>query len=166
MHDNESLSIAIDSQEEEVFETMAIEKGAELKGCTPEETNSKVSRWIDQLRVLEQVNCPLTHHFAPGIYVREIFMPAGTIVIGKVHKTEHLNIIERGKYQIRYNDGLVATIEAPYTFVSGSGMQKVLYILQDTVWKTVHATSETDVSKLEALLVEEPPVPALSGKVG
>ncbi|MGL4274890.1 MAG: hypothetical protein ACRCTO_21575, partial [Pseudomonas paracarnis] len=34
----------------------------------------------------EQVDCPVRHHFAPGIYAREINIPKGTVLIGAVHR--------------------------------------------------------------------------------
>ena len=41
------------------------------------------------LEVLKQpqVACPVTHHFGPSIYIREVVMPAGTVVVGKIGKS-------------------------------------------------------------------------------
>lgn len=103
---------------------------------------------------LAQVDCPLQHHFAPGIYLREIFMPTGAVVIGKIHRTAHLNLIERGSCSIVHADGSTEHLTAPYTFVSQPGVQKVLYIHEDCVWKTIHPTSERDLDRLEAELIE------------
>ena len=118
----------------------------------------KVAVVVTELKKYEQTDCPVKHYFAPNVYIREIFMPAGTIVIGKIHRTEHFNIIEKGRCAIRHDDGTVEILQAPLTFVSKAGVQKVLYIEEDTVWKTVHCTTETDVDKLEELLIEPPPV--------
>lgn len=112
---------------------------------------------VRELAKLPQVECPVKHFFAPGVYVREIFMPAGSIVIGKIHKTEHFNLLESGRCLIRHDDGQVEVLQAPLTFVSKAGVQKILYIEEDTVWKTIHVTSETDLVKLEELLIEPPP---------
>lgn len=117
---------------------------------------------VRELAKLPQIECPVKHFFAPGVYVREIFMPAGSIVIGKIHKTEHFNIIERGRCLIRHDDGQVDVLQAPLTFVSKAGVQKILYIEEDTVWKTIHVTSEVDLVKLEELLIEAPPVEQLT----
>jgi hypothetical protein len=117
---------------------------------------------VRELAKLKQVECPVKHMFAPGVYLREIFMPAGSIVIGKIHKTEHFNIIESGRCLIRHDDGEVETLQAPLTFVSKAGVQKILYIEEDTVWKTVHVTPETDLVKLEEILIEPPPMEQLT----
>ena len=34
----------------------------------------------------EQVECPVFHHFGPGVYMREAMFPAGSIGIGHKHK--------------------------------------------------------------------------------
>ncbi len=103
-----------------------------------------------------QVECPVKHHFSPGLYMREIFMPAGTIVIGKVHKTEHFNIIMQGSCYIVHDDGSHEVISAPSVFVSQAGVQKVLVITEDMTWMTTHVTDETDIQKIEDMIIEQP----------
>lgn len=110
-----------------------------------------------ELAKYPQTECPLKHHFAPGVYVREILMPAETIIIGHIHKTEHLNILIQGACFIVHEGGRREELRAPMTFVSKAGIQKVLYITEDMIWQTVHVTTETDIEKLEAMLTE--PVP-------
>lgn len=116
--------------------------------------------WSDRLRAavremsqFELEPCPLKHYFAPGVYVREIFMRAGLYIIGKVHKTEHLNIISQGRVILVSEDGNTE-LTGPVTFVSRAGVQKALYIVEDTVWSTVHLTDERNLEALEAQLVE------------
>jgi hypothetical protein len=118
----------------------------------------KITFIVQELQEMDQVECPVQHRFAPGVYLREIFMPAGTVVIGKIHKTEHFNIIDKGRCLIVHDDGTRDELCGPMTFVSKAGVQKVLYILEDTLWKTIHVTEETDLVKLESLLIEPPPV--------
>jgi hypothetical protein len=110
-----------------------------------------------QLGKFPQTECPLKHHFAPGVYVREIAMPAETIIIGHIHKTEHLNILIQGACYIVHEDNTREELRAPMTFVSKAGVQKVLYITENMIWQTVHVTDETDIERLEAMLTE--PVP-------
>lgn len=99
-----------------------------------------------------QADCPVTHRFAPGVYAREIFMPAGTVVVGHEHKTEHFNIISKGRASVRIGDAIEEII-APCTFVSKPGVRKALFIKEDMVWTTIHVTEETDLQKLEDLLI-------------
>jgi hypothetical protein len=111
-----------------------------------------------ELAGLPQKPAPVMHRFAPGIYLREIFMEADSIVIGRVHKTRHFNVLLTGACLIVHADGRREELRAPMTFVSEAGVQKVLYILEDMQWQTIHPTDETDFGKLDAMLVE--PVPA------
>jgi hypothetical protein len=110
-----------------------------------------------ELAQFPQVDCPVVSRFAPGVYLREIHMPADTIVIGKVHRTEHFNVLVRGACLIVHDDGSREELRAPMTFVSKAGVQKVLYITEDMIWQTVHPTVETDIVKLEAELIEPSP---------
>lgn len=86
------------------------------------------------------------------MYIREIFMPKGIVVIGHEHKTEHWNIVITGRVLVSCNQELVA-IEAPHCFRSAPGVRKVLRILEDTIWQTLHPTNETDIDKLEKMLI-------------
>ncbi len=42
----------------------------------------KVAVLVRKFGQAEQVECPLTHYFAPGVYLREILMPAGAHDMG------------------------------------------------------------------------------------
>lgn len=103
---------------------------------------------------MEENECPVKHYFTPGMYCREIFMPADTVVVGKMHKTEHINIISAGKAWVVTEDDQKFYVEAPYSFVSHPGCKKALYIIEDMVWTTCHATNETDLDKLEEQMIE------------
>lgn len=103
--------------------------------------------------------CPSTlaelvpkHHFAPGSYARELFVPAGRIVVGKIHKHAHVNVLSQGHCTVFTEDGLVE-LQAPLTFVSSPGTKRVVLTHTDIVWTTVHVTNETDLAKLEAELI-------------
>ena len=38
------------------------------------------------LRSFEQVDAPVTHNFADGVYVRELLIPKDSLIIGKRHR--------------------------------------------------------------------------------
>jgi hypothetical protein len=119
------------------------------------EYDKAVSKCVDELIKMEQVDAPVEHKFSPGVYVRQITMPAGTFVIGHKHKTQHLNIVMTGRAKVMMN-GIVEEIVAPCIFESQSGVQKVLLIEEDMVWATVHTNPENcqDVVKLEESLID------------
>lgn len=97
-------------------------------------------------------DCTLRHHFAPGVYAREMTIPAGTLIIGKIHKHAHLNIISQGSARVVTEFGSVE-IKAPHTFVSEPGTKRVVLADSDVVWTTIHITEETDLEKIEDYVI-------------
>jgi hypothetical protein len=104
-----------------------------------------------QIGQLPQIDLPLKHMFPPGLYVREIFIPAGSCVVGMIHKHEHLNYISRGKVAVLTKDGR-EILEGPCTMISSAGTKRALYTLEDTVWTTVHLnpSNTRDIDQLVA----------------
>lgn len=104
----------------------------------------------------DHIEMPLRHFFAPGVCLREITMPAGSFVVGKMHKTTHLNIITKGDVSVMGADGVpfrYTVGDHPIVFISYAGVKKVLYNHEDTVWMVPHITEETDLEKLEAEVI-------------
>lgn len=91
---------------------------------------------------------PLKHSFADGCYIREIFMPAGQIIVSKIHKKLHPYFILKGKVSILTDNG-VQHLEAPYSGMTKPGTKRVLYIHEDTVFVTVSVTDKTDIKEIE-----------------
>ncbi len=102
----------------------------------------------------DQVEIPVTHHFGPGIYIREIFVPANTLIIGHHHKGPCMNMLLKGVMRVIGTDGEAKTIEAPFVFTSGAG-RKIGYALTDCVYQNLHATDETDLDRLEEQLIDK-----------
>lgn len=92
---------------------------------------------------------PLRHIFAPGVYAREMNLPAGHWAIGKIHKHAHLSFITKGRIAVLTEDGPVVYV-APYAFVSTPGAKRVVLAIDDTTWTTVHVTEKTDLKDIEA----------------
>jgi len=97
---------------------------------------------------------PLIHHFAPGIYAREMKMPAGHVLTGKIHNHAHLTMISYGTVTISNEEGSF-TVDAPHTFVSAPGTKRAMYSHTDVVLTTIHASNETDLGKLEEELTSD-----------
>lgn len=105
-----------------------------------------------RMLVLPQLDVPVTHRFAPGVYMREVVMPADSFIIGHQHKTEHFNVVTKGRALVRMGDK-IEEIVAPCVFVSGAGVRKILLILEEMTWATIHPTTETDQEKLDDALI-------------
>lgn len=94
------------------------------------------------------------HHFAPGIYLRELHIPAGMITTGKIHKYACLNILAKGRRSTLI-DSRIVEVEAPHIHLAPPGMKRVSYTHEDSVWITVHNTNLTDIDEIERELVCE-----------
>ena len=96
---------------------------------------------------LHEMN-PVKHTFAGGCYIREIFNPAGLILVTKIHKKEHPFFLMKGKMSILTENG-VKTIEAPYNGVTPPGTKRVIFTHEDCVFITVHATDKATPEEVE-----------------
>jgi quercetin dioxygenase-like cupin family protein len=99
-----------------------------------------------------QVDVPIEHWFAHGLYVRQMRMPAGQAFVGKIHKSEHIVIIAQGSITLLTDEGVVK-LQAPATFVSKPGAKRVGFVHEDLVMLNVHHSFETDMEKLEQELI-------------
>lgn len=109
---------------------------------------------VENLTVIE---CPLRHFFTPGLYAREVTLPAGALVTSKIHKTEHPFTVSKGKLKIRVDDEEWVSIEAPYTGITKAGTRRVALIEEETIWTTYHSnpTDTQDLDELEGLIIED-----------
>lgn len=124
-----------------------------LAEASREDDALKIERLEEAMLALPQVDLPLDHFFASGVYVRQMTAPAGALIVGHQHKTEHVCILLEGSMTIATPDG-IKTISAPMTFIAPPG-RKVLLVIEDIVFQNIHATEERDLDKLEELLVEK-----------
>lgn len=122
---------------------------------------SEVALWEQELEASEglmlqqtQVDCPVVHHFGPGIYIREVFLPAGAVAIGHRQRREHVNVMLTGRVLMLNDDGTTTELKAPTMFVGKPG-RKMGRVLEDVVWQNIYATTETDIEKLEAEFLEK-----------
>lgn len=95
-----------------------------------------------------KIEIPPKHHFSKDVYAREINIPKDSIVVGKIHKHQNLNILSKGEMLLVSIDG-VQHVKAPFTVVSSPGVKRLALALADCTWTTIHGTSETDVDKIE-----------------
>lgn len=126
---------------------------------TPTPAPADVHTAVDYLeeairRQLPPIDLEPVHHFAPGIYARELTIPAGVLLTGKIHRTTHLNIVSQGSIVVWSETEGTRRIDAPFAFVASPGTRRIGFALTDTVWTTIHATDLTDLDELEQVLIE------------
>lgn len=108
--------------------------------------------------------CKVVHHFTPRdpkfgcfTYAREAHAPKGTVVVGKLHKHAHINIILQGRVSVVTESGPVE-YTAPCIFVSPAGTKRVLRVEEDVVWATIHTVSsdgEVNLPSIERETIAE-----------
>lgn len=118
----------------------------------PEQFRGSVLDLQAELLKFPQIDPPLKHHFAEGSYAREMLIPAGAVIIGKIHRHAHVNVISKGRIFVATEFGS-EILEAPLTFVSHPGTKRCVYALTDVVWTTIHVTDETDLAKVEDIVI-------------
>lgn len=130
--------------------------------CVGSGPRAECRRKVDFLQYewgkLPQLEMPLVHRFTPGLYIRQITMPAGSVVISRVHKTTHPFVISKGRCSVWSEEHGVQELSAPHCGITTPATRRILVIHEETVWTTFHPTAETDLAKLEAELTETPDV--------
>ena len=103
-----------------------------------------------------QSDAPLYHNFGPGLYIREVHMPAGNVAVGHYQKFDQWNVFLKGRVLMLNEDGSTTELIAPMQFTGKPG-RKVGYILEDVVWQNVYPNpdNEHDVEKLEAKWIDK-----------
>jgi hypothetical protein len=108
----------------------------------------KVNLIESEMRKHPQVSLSLKHYNAPGVYARELFVPAGILLTGKIHKFAQINILSKGTMRVLTEDG-IKEVSASFTVVSPPGTKRIALAVTDCVWTTFLPTDETDPEKIE-----------------
>lgn len=104
-----------------------------------------VESWED---VKHREDYTVFHTFADGMYTREMHVEKGEIIIGEIHKNDHMVNLLKGSLVVIDEYGN-RRIDAPYSFMSKSGIKRIGFILEDTVWQDIHRTDKTTVKDAE-----------------
>lgn len=128
------------------MDDLILKEGTEIRPYTRDE----IMRLEEAIATLPQIDPePLTkHHFAPGIYTRELFIPAGTILTGKIHRHEIMNVLVSGALKVTTDEG-IQYLTGPMIFNSKAGTKKAAVTLTDVIWLNIHPTESTDLEEIE-----------------
>jgi hypothetical protein len=131
------------------------------KDLSPLELRQAITRFEEKLATLpgsvlgDTAMCPLTHSFADGLYVREIFIPRGMLLTGKIHRHSHPNFLMKGEVLVVTEGGGVEHLKAPLSIISEAKTKRAVFALEDTVWITVHVNEDNgqDLAKIEDYVI-------------
>jgi quercetin dioxygenase-like cupin family protein len=93
-------------------------------------------------------------HFGPGVCIKQMALPAKHFAVTHKHTYDHLAVLTEGvaivtldEHVTQYQGLSVITIKA--------GVAHKIEALTNIKWLCVHATDETDESKLDAVLIAQ-----------
>lgn len=91
----------------------------------------------DVLKQLPSAEFPVQHFHIPGVYVRRIFMPAGTVLASRVHRFDNISAVLYGSC-VSVQNGERVHFQAGDVWVTKAGTKRALYMPEDCIWITCH----------------------------
>lgn len=105
-----------------------------------------------EMKKMPQLDLPAKHHFADGLYARELFRPKGTLIVGKIHAKRHFYILTKGEVLSWTANGR-QRIKAGQLVITERGTKRVTLALEDSTCITFHATDKLELDEIEAELI-------------
>jgi len=109
----------------------------------------------DIIKLLPQSDGNLKHIFSGGIYAREASVNSGSVIVSKMHKTEHIFTISKGIVSVFSTTEGLKLHQAPYTGITKPGTKRLIYAHTDLVWTTYHRTDKKTVDEVEEEIIEK-----------
>ena len=133
-------------ENKELQSTEAQAVGAEEK-CAPLDLAKVEAAMLQQDG---KIDIPVEHIFSAGVYIRQIAIPARTLIMGRRHRFETCNMLLKGVLAVYAEEGKPPiVITGPAIFTSKPFAKKFAYCLEDAVFANVIPTNKTDPDEIE-----------------
>jgi hypothetical protein len=120
----------------------------------PELVNrEQIERLQAEMIKYPQAELQTEHFFSSGMYCRRVYRPAGTLIVGKVHKEPHFFLCAKGEI-IAWTENGMKRLQAGDVVESKPGTKRVTLAVTDAIGITIHRTDKTDLDEIEAELIE------------
>lgn len=116
-------------------------------------TKEQIYRLQSEMAKMPQAELVTEHFFSPGMYCRRVYRPAGTLIVGKVHKEPHFFMCAKGEI-IAWTEAGMRKLQAGDIVESKPGTKRVTLAVTDAIGVTIHRTDKTDLDEIEAELIE------------
>jgi hypothetical protein len=116
-------------------------------------TREQIEKLQSEVMALPQIEPVTEHYFSDGMYCRKVWRPAGTVVIGKVHKKDHFFMCVKGEL-LAWSETGMRHLKEGDIICSKPGTKRVTFAITDSIGLTVHKTDKTDLDEIEAELIE------------
>jgi quercetin dioxygenase-like cupin family protein len=117
-------------------------------------SRDQIERLQAEMSLMPQAELTTEHSFSPGMYMRKVFRPAGTLIVGKVHKEPHFFLCAKGEI-IAWTENGMKRLQAGDVVESKPGTKRVTLAVTDAIGITIHRTDKTDLDEIEAELIEQ-----------
>jgi len=122
-----------------------------LINFTPDK--AQIDRLQAEMVKMPQAELQTEHYFSDGMYCRKVFRPAGTVIVGKIHKKAHFFLCAKGEI-IAWSEGGMRHLREGDVIVSKPCTKRVTLAVTDAIGITVHKTNKTNLDKIEKELIE------------
>ena len=116
-------------------------------------TRQQIDRLQAEMVKMPQADLKTDHYFSPGMYSRRVFRPAGTLIVGKVHKAPHFFLCAKGEI-IAWTETGMRKLQAGDVVECQPGTKRVTLALTDAIGVTIHRTDKTNLDEIEVELIE------------
>jgi quercetin dioxygenase-like cupin family protein len=96
----------------------------------------------------------VSHHFAGGVYAKELRIPAGYKLVSHSHPYAHLSILASGTVML---DDAATMVTGPQALTIEAGVRHSVAAVTDAIWFCIHSTAETDPDKVDAVILAREP---------
>ncbi|SRR6266404_297031 len=101
-----------------------------------------------------EIDLNIKHHFSDGVYAKQMILPKGHYAISHKHNYEHLSILASGVALVEV-DGKGTIYTAPTCINIKADSHHKITAIEDVDWFCIHKTNETDIEKIDKVLIEE-----------
>lgn len=116
-------------------------------------TRDQINRLQAEMATMPQAELQTEHFFSPGMYCRRVFRPAGTLIVGKVHKAPHFFLCAMGEI-IAWTETGMRKLRPGDVVECQPGTKRVTLAVTDAIGITIHKTDKTDLDEIETELIE------------
>ena len=104
----------------------------------------------DGKKLVDCKEFPITHNFSDGLYMRQMKMESGSLIVSAMHHTNHFWFLLSGKVVVAADDEVVEHV-APCWSYSIKGTKRLITCVEDCVWINIIAnpTNTRDMEEIE-----------------
>ena len=106
-------------------------------------TREEIDKLQREMSVMPQAELQTEHYFSGGMYCRKLTRPAGTLIVGKVHKKDHFFLCAKGEI-IAWSEGGMRHLYPGDVICSKPGTKEKMkvQIEEKAIWELVMQLQE------------------------